>query len=453
MMKNREFTPRYLIKLVESLRARLRDPAFVARHRRRTQDFTRQRVLTFELVMLLILQKTVKSIQRHLNEFLGQLADGVALEPVTANACTQARAKLQPGAFVELNTQCLLPAAYGPERKAELKFWRGHRLIGFDSSLSLLPYSEAMARQFRVVEPQNQLGSVGGRYCEGRISVVYDLLNRIGLDARLVSGGVGEVALALEQLVHVQAKDVVLNDCGFTGYYYLVCIRYQRQAHFVARCSPGSFFPAQELFRQNRAGQSVVTRIFAPLGKRTEIKAQGLPLEMVVRFVSVRLPDGSLEVLVTSLLDEEVYPTEEFKEVYHRRWGQETFHLMFKSRLDLENWSGQAPEAVQQDFAAALLLCNLESLLSQPTQAQLDQKSQHTLHPQQVNQAMSYHTLKTHIVELLAGELPAEEVIGAMQKLFAGSPVSVRPERPVPRRKPSINRSYRFQRCRRKIVF
>src|SRR5258708_14550895 len=59
------------------------------------------------------------------------------------------------------------------------------------------------------------------------------------------------------------------------------------------------------------------------------------------RFVSVRLPTGELEVLVTSLLDETLYPTAEFLSVYHWRWGHETFHLMLKGRLELENFSGR----------------------------------------------------------------------------------------------------------------
>src|ERR1019366_7975377 len=78
--------PHYLITLVEALRAKLRDPDFLARHRVRPQDFTRQRQLTFPLLMLFVLQQTIKSIQRHLHEFLDDLAQGQLFEPVTANS-------------------------------------------------------------------------------------------------------------------------------------------------------------------------------------------------------------------------------------------------------------------------------------------------------------------------------------------------------------------------------
>src|SRR5665647_1551601 len=78
--------PGYILKLIESLRRRLCDAEFCARHRVRPKDFTRQRQLTFPVVMLFILQKTVKSIQRHLNEFLNELAGGELFEAVTPGA-------------------------------------------------------------------------------------------------------------------------------------------------------------------------------------------------------------------------------------------------------------------------------------------------------------------------------------------------------------------------------
>lgn len=447
-----ESIPDSLVVLVELLRDRLRSPDFLGRHRCRPQDFTRKRCLTFPVVMLLILQKSVKSIQRHLNEFLGRLAGGPAWEPVSAGAWTQARAKLRASAFTELNTQCVLPLVYGPARAEVRQSWHGHRLLGLDSTLVRLPYNANLARVFRVVEVTTQHGPAGVRYCEGRESVLYDLLNHVGLDGRLVSGTRGEVSLAEEQLVWLQPGDVTLTDCGYTGFAFLARIRYQ-QGDFAARCSPGSFAAAQELFRRGQGGQSVVTRLRARADQRAALQAQGLPLELTVRFVSVALPDGQLEVLVTSLVDEAAYPTGEFAGLYHRRWGHETYHLFFKSRLDLENWSGETVAAVEQDFAATLLLANLESVLTQPAAAALAQRSAEHPNHQQVNRAGSYHALKLQVLELLQGNTPAREVIGQLQRLFLGSPVSVAREHPRPRKKGSLHRSYHYQRCKRKIVF
>ena len=56
------------------------------RHRRRAHDFTRQCVLTFPVLLLLLLQKSLKSLQTHAQEFLWQLADGAAPPKLSGGA-------------------------------------------------------------------------------------------------------------------------------------------------------------------------------------------------------------------------------------------------------------------------------------------------------------------------------------------------------------------------------
>jgi DDE family transposase len=444
--------PTSVFGLFETLRRQLCDTEFVARNRARAQDFTRHRQLTFPILMLFILQKTIKSLQRHLHEFLDELAGGELFEPVTAGAFTHARAKLKHTAFIELNQQTVVPWFYGSERAQGLQRWRGHRLLGVDSSLLRLPNSAELRREFTLVEVENQTGHTGTSYAEARMSVVYDLLNRVCLDGRLERSTLGEVDLAVEQLRQASAGDVLINDRGFTGYRYLAW-HHKLGLQHISRCSTGSFAAAQELFRMNRAGRSNVVTLKARAQEQAELEGIGLPLELAVRFLSVRLPTGELEVLVTSLLDEQAYPTGEFLEVYHRRWEHETFYKTLKGRLDLENFSGQTAEAVRQDFHATLLLCNLERILVEPTEAQMQQQSLEHKNTRQVNQAVAFHAIKEELIELFYSNTPLEHVIEKLQRLFRGCPVSARPKRKPPRLKPSMHRSHHFQRHVRKIVF
>ena len=441
--------PNFLIILVENLRRRLHDPVFLARHRVRPEDFTRQRQLTFPVMMLFVLQKTIKSIKRHLDEFLDELAGGQIFTPVTAGAVTHARAKLKETAFIELNRDCVLPTFYSSERS--VRRWHDRRLVGIDSSLVRLPNSEELGKIFGWKEASNQHGATGTSFPEARLSVVYDLLNRAGLDTRLEPSTVGEVSLAIEQLACLQPGDIEINDRGFTGYLYLAHV-VSRGADFIARCSTRSFLAAQELFRLGRANQSRVVWLFAD--QKAECQRLGLPLKIKVRFVSVRLPTGELEVLATSLLEEDMYPTEEFLTVYHYRWGHETFHLMLKGRFELENFSGETVEAVRQDVHAAVLLANLESLLSEPAQAALEQERKPESQPLQVNRSNSYHSLKLKLLELLHSDIPAPLVLAKLMTLFQGEPVAVRPDRKVKRcLLQSFRRSYHFQRRVKKSVF
>jgi hypothetical protein len=315
-----------------------------------------------------------------------------------------------------------------------------------------LPDSPELAEVFGRVEVTNQVGATGTAYPQARLSVLYDLLNRLGVDSRLEPSRIGEVSLAIEQSALVPASDVVINDRGFTGFIY-VAEHQRRGAHVIGRCSTGSFAVAQTMFRSNRAPLSVKTKIYAPADQRAELQARGLPLELTVRFISLRLPYGKLEVLVTTLLDPQQYPTEEFLEVYHYRWNHETFYHTLKSRLDLENFSGETPEAVRQDVHAAVLLSNLETLITQPAQEAVQQSSLPGHQPKQINRADAYHALKDQLLPLLYSDIPPDKVIEKLQRWLVAKPLSVAPRSKVPRRELSFHRSYHFQRHVKKIVF
>ena len=298
----------------------------------------------------------------------------------------------------------------------------------------------------------NHLGDTGTHYAPARLSVLYDLLNHIGLDARLAPVTTSEVDLGAAQLESVEKNDVVIWDRGFTGF-VLMALVLARSAHFLGRCSKSSFAAAQELFRINRAGRSKVVKLVAAGDQRPQLKKLGLPLELIVRFVSVRLPTGELEVLVTSLLDQTIYPTQEFSGLYHRRWHHETYHQMLKGRLDLENWSGQTVEAVRQDVQAGVFVSNVESLLSQEAQEKLSAQDAGRQYPAQVNRAVSYHALKERMLDLLWSKRPIQKVLEEIQRWMQSNPVSLRPDRSPPRRPQSFHRSYHYQRNLRKTVF
>jgi hypothetical protein len=435
--------------IIETIRQVLGSVGFCDRHKRRPQDFTRQRHFCFVRTLVFLLQKTVRSVQLHLNEFFDRL--GEHLQPVTASAWSQARLKLCHTAFIELNHRAILEPVYAAGSDFEVKRWRGHRLVGIDSSLLHLPNTEEMGREFGWVACQNQEGPCG-RYAQGRLSVLTDLLNRLALQTLLVGWETGERALAVEHLSALAPQDIGILDRGFASY-ELFARFIARQRHFVCRCARSSFAVVNRLFAANQAGQSVIVELRPPNGTVGEIRTAGLPERIVVRLVTLRLSTGELEVLATTLLDEQAYEVAALGELYHYRWGIETYYGLLKSRLDLENFTGRSPEAVRQDVYATIFLSNLESVLTRPTQRQMMNSSLQRQHACQVNRAVSFHALKLHMIELLLSQEPPQQVIQKLEGLFAGAPVTVRPNRTVPRKKASAWRSYWFQRHVRKSVF
>jgi hypothetical protein len=227
--------------------------------------------------------------------------------------------------------------------------------------------------------------------------------------------------------------------------------------HFIVRCNRQCFAEATRLFERNEDGASVTVTLPAA-SRRAEAKKAGLPLELKVRFVSLQLSSGELEVLVTSLVDEERYPTSEFQKVYHQRWGVETFYGLLKGRLALENFSGVTVEAVLQDIHAAVFLTNLESVVTRKAQARLPQPGQEQgkkkrRYRKKVNRAVSFHALKSRVIDLLIGKEPVDKVLEELTELFLANPVSERPERVRPREEVPRSRLINFLKRSRKIVF
>jgi len=162
-----------------------------------------------------------------------------------------------------------------------------------------------------------------------------------------------------------------------------------------------------------------------------------LPEEIQVRFVSVRLDTGELEVLVTSLLDEDLYPIEDFKDLYFLRWGVEGFYALIKERLGIENFTGKTVEAVKQDFYSTLFITGLESILTADVDQQLLAKSNENELEQTVNNQVSFNAIKNHVIELFYTDLDTSTILETLTEWFLMNPTYINRGRVVPRKKNS----------------
>ena len=439
--------------LITAIRNCLKDASFACRHKTDPRHFTRARKLTFLIVNLFMIQKSLKSLTCHLQELWDKLCSHTQemLEPATASAWTQAREKLAPSAFIELNRTVLLATFYnypGAARK-----WHDHRLLACDGSLLELPMSQELADKFGLVETDNQYGECGIRYPQARASVLFDVINRLCIDALIAPNAQGEITLAQQHIAHLVPGDLTLWDRGYPGFGLFARLA-AKKVDFVARCSRASFTTATELFSEARGGMSQQITLKAPSDQRPGLIELGLPLEVTVRFVSVKLSTGEIEVLVTSLLDEVLYPTEVFADVYHLRWGVETFYHTLKSHLEVENFTGKTVHAVEQDFHAMIFVANLEAPLTLSSQEQLTSGDAARKNPSVINHAVALHAIKDRAFELFYSDLPVETLLERLNVAFKGAPTCQRTGRSVPRaKKRNVRRALRHQRQKKKVVF
>jgi hypothetical protein len=438
------------MKKIESLR-RIREmigsQEFKERHRTQAKYFSRKRVLTFEIVLMLIVQKSAKAIQLVLNEFLTKLA----MRIVSKSAYSQARQHLSYRALIELNQKGVVEVMYSDNQYQ--RFGR-YRLLGVDGSKVILPDSEVIYEEFgRVKRTSGKKGVKGsGYYSYAQASVLYDVLNNIALDSLFEPGRSYEVDLAERHLEHSQNDDLLLFDRNYLSYRWLATLC-KRKRHFVIRCQRNSFTEVKAMFNQEEITSQIVT-LKVPPSKRREIQERKLPEQLTLRLIRLVLDDGTVEVLITDLLDEQKYPTADFGYIYNLRWGVENFYGRLKTRLVLQNFSGNTVEAVKQDFFASVFVTALETLFTDEANAILQERSTHTKHNYQVNHAVSFNALKNQVFQLFYD--PFSDLVSLCQhltRLFLTDPTCIRPFRQVPRRSPNYYKRYVFHRHKRKVCF
>jgi len=394
--------------------------------------------------MLLILQKSVKSLQLILNEFTLSLGfDGLT---ITNSAYTQARANLRHTAFIELNQKAVVEVMYQDDN---IKRYKGMRVLGIDGSKVILPNTEDIKKEFGQISYANHCPQVKGKHAYGMASVMYDVLNRVAIDSTLSIAKAYEVELAVGHIAYTQENDLLIYDRNYPSYFH---ISHLSECHkkFVMRCSRASFKQAREML-QGKGKASQIVSLKPHHAKLKQIREYDLPEETQVRFVRVELSTGEYEVLVTNLLDEQEFPTEEFLEIYAMRWGIEGFYGILKTRLNLENFTGKTAESVYQDFYSTIYLSGIESLLTADIDEKLAQKP--TKNKQKVNRAVSFNAIKNQAMDLLFSEKNREEVITQLEQLFLMNPVSIRSTRKVPRQKRSARHLLNHANRQRKICF
>jgi hypothetical protein len=381
-----------------------------------------------------------------MNTFLPKL--GKSQATVDKSAYSRARRKLKHTAFIELNQGAVAATMY---EDGDYQTWQGHRVLAVDGSKLQLPETPAMAKQFGTWTYRSQQnGGITGTCTMALASVLYDVLNRIAVDARLERCDAYEVDIAKKHLEHTADNDLVIYDRGYCSF-RMMALAAQAKGDFLIRCRSRRSFQVAEDMLAGKGSDDVIVTIKPSKNTRVKIRNEGLPTSLTVRFVRVTLDNGEYEVLATSLLDAKRYPQSCFKDLYYLRWGIETFYGTLKTRLHLENFTGLSPEAVRQDFFATIFLTGVESILTLDAEATLTK--QIAGQPKKVNKAVSFNAIKEQAFELFYSKAPSEQRLEQLTELFLTNPTLIRKGRKPPRFENSSRQVLNFWKRQRKTVF
>ena len=480
--------------LVEHIRRILHDPATAQEFRQQATDWARRRVLTFEVVVMMILQGHKHAFADTLGRVFHWM--GALLDTPSSSALCQARHKLKPELFLYL-TQVTAQDFYQrpPRELSDVEdsdaedsdaedsdaedsdaedsdaedetwgeaqtylVWHGHRVLAVDGTKWTLPNTAVLREVFGAAT--NQHTTTGVAQAQGL--VLFDVLNDIGLHAVMAPTQGGKVAsekailfdsLTLEPalfqfLEHTWEGDVLTLDRNYGAYSVLAFLRGHNR-HFLIRMTRSSFKAVRDFWQQCKgypSAEAVVTIPVTPDQKKF-VREHDLPLQVKVRLVKLTLPNGEEEVLATSLLDSKQYPRWEIGEIYRQRWNIEGYIDRLKNIWEVERLGVRRLDHLLQDFYGVLFLSTLESVLIRGAQRNLEQYSQDhpDQHPQQVNRVRSYTALVDHTLALLLDDSKdVSTVLSELQFLFLRDPTVVRTGRSYARKKRNLSSQLHHQ--------
>jgi hypothetical protein len=401
----------------------INDIIFMCETRTKSTYFTRAGKMGFKSIILFILNFIKKSIQIELDSFFKNIKGEES--SITKQGYSEARQKISPIAFVKMANGII--SWYYEDN--DFKTYKGYRLSAIDGTILELNNSERLRKSFGYAN--NQSVNVARALASG----IYDIENDMMMTSKITKYTTSERELAvelIEQLKSIGLKnDLILFDRGYPSS-KLIGYLEKNGIKYLMRVS-SSFFKS---VNEARGKDQIV-----------EEKIDGEIIKLrVIRFP---LDCGEEEILVTNLLDNNL-ETRDFKALYFKRWGIEVKYNELKNRLQIENFTGDTPIAVEQDFYAAIYLTNMVAIAKAEANQKIEKKNQgkNFKHEYKVNTNILIGKLKDTLVLALLENKPRKrsKMLSNIMKEISRSIIPIRPGRNKPRYKGVKSNKYSINR-------
>ena len=385
------------------------------------KHFTRERKLTFRNIVLFILQANKKTLLIALENFFKNFESNITC---TGSAFTQQRLKLHPAFFYYWN-QVFCESVYKYYGN-KVKRWKGYRVFACDgSSISLV--NRPLLENYFGGQSNSEAAFVLAKtfYC-------FDTLNDVVIHSDIKPYRYGEFQMACDFINSgkLQSDMLLVFDRHYSAYNIASLFKFNEQdVKFLIRTNENYGYTKRFLKSKKK---SVIIDLMPTASSLKGLKKNGYLINknqsLKVRLIKCRLSNKKVQVYMTNLLDEDLYPTNEIKNLYAFRWRVETNIDFQKNKLQLEAMSGLSPLTVIQDFYATVLLSNLHFLLIKPSQEKLDKTNADKKYPMKVNNNIAAARIKDVIVNIFIEEDPAQ-ILRHLLEIFIRSPLPVRNNR------------------------
>jgi hypothetical protein len=371
----------------------MKSEAFKEQSKQSETDFTRERKVGFLSLVCIIINKVCKSTQLELDLFRERfMPESAKSTSYTKQSFSEAREKLNPTAFIRLNDE-LIRGFYADN---DFKTYKGYRLLAVDASVLEIPDNPKTQKQYGF----SSNFAKDSRQARALSSHLFDVENKLVLSSSIQSYTDSERTLAKENIDKMLAfgqdhiRDLILFDRAYPSA-DLISYLQSRDIKYVMRVSLAFWKEVISTTAPDAIVQVTITK--KRYGKLLNHGTTNIPIGTVfeVRVLRVKLSSGETEILITNLSATEL-SYEESKPLYFKRWGIETEFDILKNKLEIENFSGERPLIIEQDFYATMLLCNMASLM--------EQEADEALQKQNKGKTLKYEVYKIN-TNLLVGKM------------------------------------------------
>lgn len=387
----------YRENLSSNLTNELNDKQYVSRSKDgRMGVVFRDRKLTFKKIIVFILL-TKRALQRELDSFFQAISQSdFNIREVTKGAFTQARAKLNPWAFIRLN-EVVVDTFYS---QTLIYTWMNLRILAVDGTRLVLPRHKTVIDEFG----EHFMGPKADSACSLAIgSMLYDVLNHITIDAQMAPYHESERDLLELHMDKLYEGDLLLLDRGYPSI-KLMYMLMAKKVHFCIRMKEDWWLKVKSFAESSDKEKIVEFNLPKKDRKYLANYPDLIDKPITCRLVKVELITGEKEILCTSLLDFEKYPHEQFDALYHTRWNEEEAYKLLKSRMELEDFTGKTAKAVKQDFHAKIFLMSLCAAYAHPIEEKVRMEyaaSQTRKYDQQINHTHAISMTKSILISVL----------------------------------------------------
>jgi hypothetical protein len=308
--------------------------------------------------------------------------------------------------------------------------WKGRRVKIADGTTVSMP--DTPANQAAYPQPASQQPGLG--FPIARLVVVFGLACGTVLDAalgRYHGKQAGENSLLRTLGQALEPGDVLLADRYYSGWFDIAWWQ-QRGVDVVVRLHQRRRCDMRRGRRLGRDDHLIVWAKPARPAWMDEETYRSMPDELELREVRVRVQQRGFRtkvlVVVTTLLDAQVYPAKDLAVLYRLRWQAELDLRSLKGTLEMDVLRCKSPEMVRKEVWAHLLAYNLiRGVMAQAAE-------EHGCDPRELSFKGALQAVTTFAERLLEAEQERfEELYDWLLLTIGANQVGDRPDRVEPR--------------------